>query len=67
MSNFDKTAETWARVVDLVYEILDEYDIKTWEDINYCALAFKWVELVQRYSGDEKAIKEELSRYLKGE
>lgn len=55
------------RVVDLVYELLDECDISLWEDINYCDLAFIWVELVQRYSGDENAIKEGLAQYLKGE
>lgn len=61
------TDETWARVVNLVYDVLNEYDIETWEYIDHCDLAFRWVELVQQYSGDEEAIKEGLSRYLKGE
>lgn len=59
--------KTWERVVDLVYEVLNEYDIEQWEYIDHCELAFVWVELVQRYSGDDKAIKEGLLRFLKGE
>ena len=38
------------RVFKLVYDLLDEYDIEIWEDIQYIDLANFWVEMIRETS-----------------
>lgn len=56
------------RITDLVYDLLNEYDINFWIGTReYISLADHWCDLVQKYWSDEKLLKEKLKEYLKGE
>ena len=56
--------KTYNRVTELVYDLLNEYDIDVWKDIDYIDLADKWVELVKKYWNDDDKLKSELQKYL---
>lgn len=71
------------RVLNLVYDLLDEYDREYWENINYIDLADAWIhilnhsyDILAKEAGSRSAVKisdlEDLRRnmlldYLKGE
>lgn len=38
------------RILRLVYDLLDEYDIEIWEDIDYIDLADFWVKMIKETS-----------------
>jgi len=38
------------RIFKLIYELLDEYDIEVWEDIQYIELADFWVKMIKETS-----------------
>lgn len=59
--------KNYNRVTELVYDLLDAYDINLWKDIDYIDLADKWVELVEKYWDDDDKLKLELQKYLLGE
>lgn len=59
--------KNYNRVTELVYALLDAYDINLWKDIDYIDLADKWVELVKKYWDDDDKLKLELQKYLLGE
>ena len=44
------------RVLKLIYELLNEYDIKVWEDIQYIDLANFWVEMIKETSKKYKKL-----------
>lgn len=44
------------RVFKLIYELLDEYDIEVWEDIQYIDLANFWVEMIKETSKKYKKL-----------
>lgn len=52
------------RVVDLVYDLLNEYDIEVWRDIEYIELAEKWVEIRDRGMYNENDLKAGLKAFL---
>lgn len=51
-------------VKDLIFPMLDEYDIQVWERIDYIDLPKKWVELIGRNETDEET-KNELCNWIK--
>lgn len=56
------------RITDLVYDLLNEYDINFWiETREYVSLSDYWCDLIQNYWYDEKLLKEKLKEFLKGE
>lgn len=59
--------KTYNRVTELVYDLLNEYDINLWKDTDYIDLSDKWVELVKKYWYDDDKLKSELQKYLLGE
>ena len=59
--------KNYNRVTELVYDLLDAYDINLWKDIDYIDLVDKWVELVEKYWDDDDKLKLELQKYLLGE
>lgn len=38
------------RIFRLIYELLDEYDLEVWEDIDYIELADFWVKMIKETS-----------------
>lgn len=44
------------RVFKLIYELLNEYDIEVWEDIQYIDLANFWVEMIKETSKKYKKL-----------
>jgi len=42
-----------ATVLELIYELLDEYDINIWKDISYVELADFWVNLIEETSKEK--------------
>lgn len=38
------------RIFKLIYELLNEYDIEVWEDIQYIELADFWVKMIKETS-----------------
>lgn len=61
------TEENIDRIVDLIYDTLNEFDISDLDCIDYNELADIWINLVHKHSGDETSIKEGLKKFLKGE
>ena len=71
------------RVLNLIYDLLDEYDRSIWEDIDYVDLADAWIkivdgsykELAKKYTDEfdidieelENLRKKMLLDYLKGD
>lgn len=54
-----------SRVVDLIFELLDEIDINDLEEMPYIGLANFWCEQIHNNVTGEKELKEALKRYLK--
>ena len=38
------------RILRLVYDLLNEYDIEMWENIDYIDLAYFWVKMIKETS-----------------
>lgn len=38
------------RIFNLIYDLLNEYDIEVWEDIQYIDLADFWVKMIKETS-----------------
>lgn len=62
------------RITNLIFDLLNEYDIGLWEDIDYVELADKWCELVdticahnQDLPNRDNLLKAELKKYLIGD
>lgn len=55
------------RIVNLVYDILNEYDIGLLENITYIDLAEFWVNTIHSGILDEDTIKKRLKQFLRGE
>lgn len=51
--------------VDLIYQLLNEYDIGLWRDIEYIELADLWVSLIDNGVIEEKEIKTRIMEYIK--
>lgn len=57
--------EAIENVVDeVIFPLLDEYDISVWEDIDYIPLADEFQSLVKKYEGDDDAIKKDLVAWI---
>lgn len=54
------------RVVDLIFELLDEMDIEDLEEMSYIGLANFWCEQIRNDVTGEKELKKALKEYLKG-
>ena len=54
------------RIVDLIFELLDEIDINDLEEISYIDLANFWCEQIRNNVSGEEELKEALKQYLKG-
>ena len=52
------------RIVKLIYDLLNEYDIGLWRDIEYIDLAEWWVETIDSGVLEENAIKKRLKEFL---
>ena len=50
--------------VDLIYQLLNEYDIGLWRDIEYIELAELWVSLIENDVLEEKEIKTKIKEYI---
>ena len=61
------TDEMLDRITDLVYEVLDEFDINDIFDLSYHDLINKWIELVHEYWNDRDTLKLKLKEFLKGD
>lgn len=51
--------------VDLIYQLLNEYDIGVWRDIEHIELADLWVSLIDNGVIEEKEIKIKIADYIK--
>ena len=51
--------------IDLIYQLLNEYDIGLWRDIEYIELADLWVSLIDNGVLEEKEIKVRIMEYIK--
>ena len=51
--------------IDLIYQLLNEYDIGLWRDIEYIELADLWVSLIDNGVLEEKEIKARIMEYIK--
>jgi hypothetical protein len=51
-------------IVDMVFDLLNEFDINDLKDIQYIDLAHIWCELVEKYAPDDNLIKEKLKEKL---
>lgn len=51
-------------VRQIIYPLLNEYDIQLWKNIEYIELADKWVEFVGKYKSDDETIISELEKWL---
>ena len=54
------------RIVDLVFELLDEMDIEDLEEMPYIGLANFWCEQIRNDVTGEEELKKALKEYLKG-
>ena len=59
-----KIASNEDMVVNLIYDLLNEYDIGLWRDIEYVDLAEYWVCLIDSGILDEGDIKKKLKEFL---
>lgn len=61
----DERAKAIEFVVDkIIFPLLNEYDIKLWEDIDYIELAEKWVEFVNARKGENDDIANDLKNWI---
>lgn len=61
----EERAKTIEFVVDkIIFPLLNEYDIKLWEDIDYIELAEKWVEFVNERKGENDDIANDLKNWI---
>ena len=54
------------RIVDLVFELLDEIDIADLEEMSYIGLVNFWCEQIQNDVTGEEELKKALKEYLMG-
>ena len=50
--------------IDLIYQLLNEYDIGLWRNIEYIELADLWVSLIDNGVLEEKEIKTKIREYI---
>lgn len=55
------------RVVDLIFELLDELDIEELEEMSYIGLANFWCEQIRNNVTGEEELKAALKQYLRGD
>lgn len=61
----EERAKTIEFVVDkIIFPLLNEYDIRLWEDIDYIELAEKWVEFVNARKGENDDITNDLKNWI---
>lgn len=61
----DERAKVIEFVVDkIIFPLLNEYDIRLWEDIDYIELAEKWVEFVSARKGKNDYIANDLKNWI---
>lgn len=62
--NDQPTAYDVDRTATLIYDLLNEYDIGLWRDIEYIDLAEMWVDAIDNKIYDEDKLKEKIKEFI---